>query len=93
MAGSSITISNNNVVIPSDEEALAEWKKAEFAVAVLGDEYVIFGARKVIAADLSDIRKQIDYYERKILAKKGASGRNIADFGNRGLTGDVTIID
>ena len=65
--------------LKTDEEMLAIWQRAEVDIAKTGQNYTIFGGRIVTRADLPEIRKQIAFYTRRVLAAKGATGRTIAD--------------
>ena len=74
--------STSDVVIKSDAEMLALWKQVECDIAETGVSYDAGGGIRYTMASLSDVRKQINYYERRILAAKGYRGINTADIEN-----------
>ena len=76
---STIRYTSDDVTIRSDEECLAEIDAAISAVLTAGQAYTIFGSRTVTRSNLAELQKQKAIYERRILHKKGWTGRNMAD--------------
>lgn len=82
-----ITITDSGAQsILSDERMLALYQQAEVDILTTGASYSIEGSRSFTAGDLKMIRGRIAQLERRILYKKGFTGRNHADHSGRGVT-------
>lgn len=65
--------------IKSAEEMLALWQKCESDIATTGQAYFAPGGVNFTFADLDKVASRVRYWETRVLAKRGATGRNYAD--------------
>lgn len=68
-----------NGSIKSAEEMLALWRQVEVDIAETGQSYRSPGGVEVTLAELGMVRKTVKYWEKRVLAKRGVTGRNYAD--------------
>ena len=69
--------------ILSDEEMLSLWRQVSVDIAETGQSYRSPGGMEVSLADIDKVHAQIRYWEKRVLAKRGYSGHNIADIEDR----------
>ncbi len=67
------------MILEEAKRRLAMWLEAEEAVAIGGQSYETQGGRKLTRANISEIRKYVEYYERKVASLSGKSrmGRRV----------------
>jgi len=65
--------------ILSPEKMLSLWRQVEVDIAETGQSYSSPGGVEITFADIDKVQKQIRYWEGRVLARKGYSGRNTAD--------------
>jgi len=65
--------------IKSAEEMLSLWRQVEVDIAETGQSYRSPGGVEVTLAEIGMVRKQVNYWEGRVLAKRGYTGRNTAD--------------
>jgi len=65
--------------VKSPEEMLALWRQVEVDIAETGQSYNSPGGVEVTLAGIDNVRKQVNYWEKRVLARKGYTGRNTAD--------------
>jgi hypothetical protein len=76
-----ITVKNAGAVqVYSDEQMLADVQGAIRAVLTSGQATTIFGAFSNTRADLDRLQSMESMYRARVLAARGYSGRNVADF-------------
>lgn len=74
-----LTIDSYSGTIKSDEEMLALAQQALSDVYQVGQSYYAPGGVQVTLADVEKLRKEVAYWEGRVLAKRGVDGRNTAD--------------
>jgi len=65
--------------VKSAEEMLALWQKCESDIAETGQSYFAPGGVNYTMADLDKVAARVRYWEQRVLAKRGMTGRNYAD--------------
>jgi len=88
---SSLTESTYKGQIKSAEEMLALWRQCEVDIAETGQSYRSPGGLEVTLADIGMVRKQVTYWEGRVLAKKGHYGQNTADITSRDSSNNATL--
>jgi hypothetical protein len=78
-------------VYADDAIMLAEAQRALRDVLATGQSYTIIGSRSFTQADIADLRKLVQMYERRVLTAAGFSGHNIANHDND-PGGDATVL-
>ena len=76
---SSITRTSADVTITSDEQELSDTRDAISGILSNGQGYTIFGSRVVNKANLPELYARCATLEKRILLKKGWTGRNYLD--------------
>jgi hypothetical protein len=74
-----LTIESFTGTVKSAEEMLALWQKAESDIATVGQTYFAPGGVQYTFADLEEVHKMVMYWEKRVLSKRGVTGRNTAD--------------
>lgn len=65
--------------VESAEKMLSLWRQVEIDIAETGQSYRSPGGVEVTLADIGQVRKQVRYWEKRVLMKRGVAGRNYAD--------------
>jgi len=65
--------------IKSPDEMLALWRQVEVDIAETGQSYNAPGGVEVTFADIDKVRHQVNYWEKRVLARRGYTGRNTLD--------------
>ena len=65
--------------IKSPEEMLSLWRQVEVDIAETGQSYRSPGGVEVTLAEIGMVRRQVTYWESRVLARRGYHGRNTAD--------------
>ena len=77
--------------IKSAEEMLALAQQALSDVYQVGQSYFAPGGVQVTMADVEKLKDQVKYWEKRVLAKRGADGRNIADIAPGNTENNTTL--
>lgn len=75
--------------VKSAEEMLSIWRQVEIDIAETGQSYRSPGGVEVTLAEIGMVRKQVRHWEKRVLMKRGASGRNYADLTGRENKGNL----
>lgn len=76
---SSLSYTDYTGTTKSPEEMLALWQKCESDIATTGQAYFAPGGVSFTFADLDKVAERVRYWEQRVLARRGATGRNYAD--------------
>lgn len=74
-----VSISSYTGSVKSDEEMYALAQKALSDIYTVGQAYFAPGGVQVTLADVEKLRNEVSYWEGRVLAKRGVTGRNYAD--------------
>ena len=74
-----LSISSYTGSVKSSEEMLALAQKALSDIYTVGQAYYAPGGVQVTFADMAELQRQVAYWESRVLAARGATGRNYAD--------------
>jgi len=77
--------------LKSPEEMLALWRQVEVDIAETGQSYNAPGGVEVAFSDIEKVREQVNYWDKRVLARKGYTGRNTADVSPHGDTGGAPL--
>jgi hypothetical protein len=73
-----LSIDSYTGTVKSAEEMLALWRQVEVDIAETGQSYRAGGV-EITMAEIGMVEKRVAYWEKRVLAKRGAIGRNTAD--------------
>ncbi len=68
---SAVQTKGEQMTLKDAEARLAMWLEAEEAVAIGGQSYETQGGRKLTRANIGEIRKYVEHYERKVASLSG----------------------
>lgn len=68
-----------NGSIKSPDEMLSLWRQVEVDITEVGQSYNAPGGVEVTFSDIDKVRRQINYWEKRVLARRGYTGRNTLD--------------